>query len=126
MAMKFQGGINSLLNNVYEQLKYRIRVTSDDFVDSNGVQKSVLVDDSGSINVKENSFETNQIDSVGDNTYIGMESKSGEWWIKFISAGGNPVPFQHATVVNNPSYLTFTDAWTDRALLAYSDYKDVF
>ena len=56
-------------------------------------------------------------------TYIGLESLSGTWWIKKIDSTSG---IQHASVSTDPSYTTYTTAWTNRATLTYSDYQDAF
>lgn len=71
-------------------------------------------------------YTTNDIDSASSTiTYMGMEDKDGAWYIKKIDTSTGTV-FLHATITNNSSVTTYSDAWTARATLTYGDYKNAF
>ena len=84
------------------------------------------VTDSNPTPVDSLKYNSNFIDEASETlTYICMENKNGDWWIKKIdTSSGNS--FQHATIANNATVLTYTDAFTDRATLTYGDYGGVF
>jgi len=70
---------------------------------------------------------TNDIDdySTAYVTYIGKETKDGEWLIMKLDTSSGTV-IRYATVTNNPSYTTYSSAWAARASLNYDPYADVF
>jgi len=71
-------------------------------------------------------FQENDVELAdGDIYYIGGEDINGFWWIKRIDDSGSPIPIQHATIKNNPTVTSYTDAWTNRATLTYGDYAGV-
>ena len=49
--------------------------------------------------------------------FIGRAQSTGEWIILCIREENNIRITEYASVVNNPSYLTYIDAWTNRASL---------
>lgn len=79
----------------------------------------------GSVSI-EDRFNTNDIEEASSTiTYIGMEDKDGAWYIKKIDTT-TLNEFKHATVLNNSGYTTYTNAWTNRAILIYSDFSGAF
>lgn len=72
-------------------------------------------------------FSTNDFEeATGSILYVGKESASGEWWLTKIDTSTSALPIQHATVTNNSSVTSYSDAWTNRATLTYSDYSGAF
>lgn len=71
-------------------------------------------------------FEVNEIENASATiTYVGAETAAGVWWIrKMDSTSGSAIG--HATEVNNATYTTYTDAWTNRATLTYGLYSEAF
>lgn len=58
-------------------------------------------------------------------TYVGKERNDGAWMVTEIdSTTGYAITY--ATVANNPSVTTYTDAWTDRATLTYGSFSGAF
>jgi len=69
---------------------------------------------------------TNNIDEVSSTlTYVGKEDKDGAWVIQKIDTSSG-TSITYATQTNNPTYDNYSDAWTNRASLTYSAYKDAF
>jgi len=71
-------------------------------------------------------FGLNQWDPVSATlTYLGKESKDGEWLI--VSIDSTSKAMTYATVTNNPTVTTYADAWTARATtLVYGTYSQAF
>lgn len=70
-----------------------------------------------------NQYATNTIDEASDTlTYIGKEDGNGAWLVQKIDTSSGTV-FTYATVTNNPTYTTYSDAWTARASLTYNIYS---
>ena len=58
-------------------------------------------------------------------TYVGKEDADGDWYIQSIdTTSGTSIRF--ATEANNPTYITYATAWTDRATLTYGTYGNAF
>ena len=69
---------------------------------------------------------TNNIDEASSTlTYVGKEDADGVWVIMAIDTSSG-TSITYATQTNNPTYTNYSDAWTDRASLTYSAYKDAF
>ena len=68
-------------------------------------------------------FATSDIDEASNTvTYIGKMDADGAWMIvKIDSSSGTS--FTYATITNNPTYTTYSDAWTARASLTYNIYS---
>lgn len=70
-------------------------------------------------------YVANDIEETGNLTYIGFENLDGEYFIQKIdSTSGKSMRF--ATVVNNDSVTSYSDAWTNRATLNYGTYSTAF
>lgn len=99
----------------------------DQFQRSNGERVPALVDAEGNLQVdiltmpstdiEQNElglFSTNDLETAGDITYIGKEKGDGTWCIMQLDETTDLVQ-RYATVANNPSYTSYSAAWTDRA-----------
>lgn len=68
-------------------------------------------------------------DSSTNITYVGKQTKEGEWKIQKILEETiqtiTTTSILYASVVNNPSIASYEDAWADRATLTYSEIKDL-
>lgn len=68
-------------------------------------------------------------DTSTSTTYIGKQSNSGTWLVQKVveSTVGtiNTTLIEYATVLNNPTVLTYTNAWSGRATLIYSQIKNL-
>lgn len=72
------------------------------------------------------SFGTNNIDEYDSTTtYVGKEDKDGNWVIQKIDTSSG-TSITYATETNNPTYTTYSDAWTDRTSLTYQSYNQAF
>lgn len=58
--------------------------------------------------------------------YVGKEDKDGSWLIQKITVSGSATNISYATSLNNPSYIVYGNAWTDRASLTYQSYGSAF
>ena len=91
-----------------------------------------LVDGSGNAINKDNplsttldKYNTNDIIESGSVTYICKERADGEWMVLKIDSTTNNV-FRYATVLNNSSITTYSDAYTNHATLTYGTYSEAF
>ena len=58
-------------------------------------------------------------------TYVGKEDADVDWYIQSVdTTSGTSIRF--ATETNNPTYTTYSTAWTDRATLIYGTYGSAF
>ena len=74
-----------------------------------------------------NHYSTNDTDNTdSDNFYEGLEDADGGWQIVKISKDGLLTHHRFATLKNNSTYATYSDAWTDRATLDYAFYSVAF
>lgn len=68
-------------------------------------------------------------DTSTSTTYVGKQSNSGTWLVQKVveSTVGtiNTTLIEYATVLNNPTVLTYTNAWSGRATLIYSQIKNL-
>lgn len=72
------------------------------------------------------SFETNDVDEVSSTfTYNGQEDKNGTWCIQSIDSSSG-VSIRFATALNNPTYTSYSTAWTARASLTYDLFSVAF
>lgn len=62
-------------------------------------------------------------------TFIGKQKKNGVWLIQKVveSTLGttNNTSMEYASVLNNATKTTYASAWTDRAILTYSEIKNL-
>jgi len=61
----------------------------------------------------------------GADTYIGMEDPDGSWFIQKITESSG-TQIRYASIRNNASTTTYSDAWTNRASLTYDTYSVAF
>lgn len=74
-----------------------------------------------------NHYATNDVDTPDATTvYEGLEDSDGGWQIVQTTKDGNQNHMRFATVKNNNTYTSYSDAWTDRALLDYDLYSIAF
>jgi hypothetical protein len=73
-------------------------------------------------------FELNNIDKTSTTgvRYLCAENKFGEWFFTKIDNSGSNPEFGYASIINNPTYLTYTLAYADRTILTYDNYSQVF
>jgi len=69
-------------------------------------------------------FATSDIDE-GTVTYIGEMDADGEWKIEKVDSSVG-VSVTYATILNNPTFINYTDAWTNRATLTYEIYSSAY
>lgn len=71
-------------------------------------------------------FETNDVtDKVDNVTKIGKETSNGGWLVLKIDETSG-VEIRFATMSNNASVKTYSDAWTNRDTLTYGTYSQAF
>lgn len=74
-----------------------------------------------------NHYATNDVDSPDSaTTYEGLETSEGDWQIVKIVKTGNVLANRFATIKNNSTYTSYSDAWTDRTTLTYDYYSVAF
>ena len=70
-------------------------------------------------------YNVNDLEEVGSIQYLGKEDSSGDWYIQKIdSTSGKSI--RYATINNNTSITSYSDAWTNRATLTYDTYGTAF
>jgi len=95
--------------------------------DEKGAKRVVVLDSSGEqITDFGARFGANDVESASSTlTYVGKEDASGAWLImKIDESSGTSI--QYATVSNNPTVTSYSNAWSNRATLTYGDYSDAF
>ena len=73
-------------------------------------------------------YFTNDIDSVTEErvTYIGKEKLDGSWLIMRMDETIEGLTLiRYASAKNNPSYTTYSNAWSNRTSLNYSYLREV-
>jgi hypothetical protein len=73
-------------------------------------------------------FNTNNVDgtSVTNFIYVGKEDASGTYQIKKIDLTSGYPTVTYASITNNPTYTTYSTAWTNHLTLTYSLYEIAF
>lgn len=69
--------------------------------------------------------DVNDLEEVGDITYVGIEDANAVWILKKIDESSG-IAIRYATVSNNPTKITYSEAWTARASLTYELYSELF
>lgn len=72
-------------------------------------------------------YAVNDVDDAGSGiTYICMsKSNASTWLVKKVTEVSNDIDIKYANISNNPSVTTYTQAYTARATLTYSDIGDI-
>lgn len=73
-------------------------------------------------------FSVNDLDEASATiTYVGYEAQDGHWYIKKLDETSG-LAVGHATRKNNTSanVASYTNAWTNRATLTYTDISLAF
>jgi len=81
-----------------------------------GTAVGVIVE--GGINDSSAEFSTNDLAEAAPLTYIG-KSNGTDWEVQRIDETSG-LAIRYANIENNPSVLTYADAWAARASLAYA------
>ncbi len=58
-------------------------------------------------------------------TYLGKMKKDGTWLVIRITETGKDTVFEYANITNNPTQLTYTTAYTNRATLTYTELQNL-
>jgi hypothetical protein len=69
--------------------------------------------------------DVNDVEEVGDITYVGIENANAEWTIKKIDESSG-ISIRYATITNNGGYSAYSSAWSARASLTYELYSNLF
>jgi len=93
------------------------------YTDDVGTPKNVVLDN-GAIPVTSGGIASYQVNDIEESTtsYFGFSTSAGEWMIKALT----DTSVSYATVSNNGTVTSYTDAWTDRATLTYGRYDEAF
>jgi len=74
-----------------------------------------------------NHYATSDLDNTNPNEfYEGLMDAEGNWQIVKITTTGTLTANRFATVKNNHTYISYSDAWNDRTLLDYDYYSVAF
>lgn len=96
-------------------------------VNSAGLAQPLTIDDNGALQITGSitaSASTLADFSVNDYTdeYYGYTKPDGTWLVKKVT----DTSLSYATVSNNGTVTSYTDAWTDKATLTYSRFDEAF
>lgn len=84
---------------------------------------------SATLSLSEYYVEDVEEDTATNTTYVGKQTDAGIWLVQKIvetTVGTiTTTTIQYATILNNATVLTYSDAWTNRASLTYSEIKDL-
>lgn len=93
----------------------------------NGVSYDLSENRSFTVSTDESmSYVTNNIDKSSTKVYAGKSKSDGTWYIVLLDKSVSPTSVGHATSTNNPSYSTYTAAWSARTSLTYERYDQAF
>jgi hypothetical protein len=70
-------------------------------------------------------YRMNDRVDVGTDTWVGFEDPEGDWIIQKIDQSSG-TSIRYATIINNTSTTSYSDAWTNRATLTYGTYSQAF
>lgn len=73
--------------------------------------------------VKFSDYEVNKIFDIGTTTYFFLETKTASWCVKRINEDNE---FEYATIVNNPTVITYESATTEYDSLVYGRFSEAF
>ena len=73
-------------------------------------------------------YVTNDVDdvTVSDVIFVGKETRGGDEWLVIKMDMSSGMSVRYATKTNNPSYTTYSAAWSQRTSLTYETYGEVF
>ncbi len=93
------------------------------YQDSAGVPAFVELDN-GAIPVTSGGVASYQVNDIEEATtsYFGFSTTAGDWLVKELT----DTSVAYATVSNNGTVTSYTDAWTDRATLTYGRFDEAF
>ena len=93
------------------------------YEDSNGIPAFVTLD-SGAIPVTSGGIASYQVNDIEEDvtSYFGFSTTAGSWMIKALT----DTSVSYATVSNNGTVTSYTDAWTNRATLTFERYDQAF
>lgn len=70
-------------------------------------------------------FGVNDIDeTIKDFIYIGKEDNTGKWLIMKVDESQEVTDLKYASILNNPTINTYSEAWTGRTTLTYGNYNE--
>jgi hypothetical protein len=76
---------------------------------------------SGAYTTQVAEYGLNDVLEVGDVTYLGKEAGEDKWLVlKIDSSSGTS--FRYASIKNNSTITTYSDAWSNYATLTYETY----
>jgi hypothetical protein len=70
-------------------------------------------------------YHFNDLEEVGDTIYVGMEASEDDWLVVEVDESSG-VAARYATINNNSTITTYSDAWSGRATLTYERYVQAF
>ena len=99
-------------------------------VNDQGIAQPLTVDGTGalqitgSITASSSTLADFSVNDIEEDTtsYFGLTKPDGTWLIKSLTA----TSVAYATVSNNGTVTSYTDAWTDRATLTYGRFDEAF
>ena len=72
-------------------------------------------------------YHLNDLYEDSDVMYLGQEASEDDWIIvEMDKSDPNVINFRYATVNNNATITTYSDAWSGRATLTYERYVEAF
>lgn len=99
------------------------------YIDSTGKHAYVELDNgaipiTGSITASASTLADYSVNDIEESTtsYFGYTKPDGTWLVKSLTA----TSVGYATVTNNGAVTSYTDAWTDRAILTFERFDEAF
>lgn len=100
---------------------------SSPFQTSSGAEARATVNENNELVVTtDDTWGLNHSEENGETTYLGRQNVSGEYRIMKIVASGELQTLTYATIRNNPSVTTYSNAWTNRTTLTYGLIAEAF
>ncbi len=113
--------VSSLVEQVLCSLIAGDNITFE-ITDTNG-NKTLTINSEANLVAK---YVTNDLDDVGGGvTYLGQFKPEGSWLVKRITETGDDLAVDYANLSNNPTRITYTDAFTNRLTLTYEEIQNL-
>lgn len=91
---------------------------------NDGGRASYVTLDNGAIPVTSGGIASYQVNDIEEDTtsYFGFSTSSGDWMVKELT----DTSVSYATVSNNGTVTSYTDAWTNRLTLTFGRFDEAF
>ena len=109
---------NVLIDGTYSSISGSNLTTILHSIDTR-IAKTIMLEDYIQVNLEDLSGSPEVI-------YSGQMTADGKWYIKkILILEDNSTIIKHSNVSNNPTHVTYDDAWNNRSSLIYSNLEDL-